>query len=187
MTRTAGVVLIVGSTIFGIGAALGVPRVFTTSDRQARLRLLEQHRRAWQFAQPFYAVGPVIAAVGVAVLAADLDVVARMSSLIAAAALLIGAATWSYSCYLRGARPADFALGNLHSWPFTTYAVLTIAGLAVLRIATVAAEHPPWLGWFVLAADLAFLALYVVTRDIPPFVFYLLLTLVGVVLIFDTS
>ncbi len=45
------------------------------------------------------------------------------------------------------------------------------------------ADYPGWLGPLVVAADLGFLGLYAVTRDIPPFVFYLLLTVVGVVLI----
>lgn len=184
MTRTAAELLIVGSTIFGIGVAVGVPRVFATPERETRLRLLEHHRTAWQIAQPLYAVGPVIVAVGVGLLAVDSpNPLATASFLIAATALLVGAATWSYSCYLRGARPADFALGKLPGWPFATYVALTIAGLALLGAGILAAAHPAWLGWLVLAADLAFLALYVGTRDIPPFVFYLLLTLVGAVLL----
>lgn len=182
MSRAAGELLIVGSTIFGIGAAVGVPRVFTTPDRRARLSLLEQQRTRWRIAQPLYAVGPVIAAVGVGVIDPS-DAAARVSCLIAAVALLVGAVSWSYSCYLRGARPADFALGKLPGWPFATYVALTIAGLALLGAGLMMADYPGWLGPLVVAADLGFLGLYAVTRDIPPFVFYLLLTVVGVVLI----
>ncbi len=42
------------------------------------------------------------------------------------------------------------------------------------------------LGWVVIGADLAFLVLYALTRDIPPFVFYRLLAMVGVVVLVQT-
>jgi hypothetical protein len=96
MTHAAGEVLIAGSIIFGIGAAVGVPRVFTAPDRETRLRLLEQQRKAWQIAQPLYAVGPVIAAMGIGLLALDeaISSSARVFCLISAAALLVGAGMW---------------------------------------------------------------------------------------------
>jgi hypothetical protein len=184
MSRMAGTLLILGASIFMVGAAVGVPRVFTTPDPQARLRLLEQQAARWRFAQPLYAGGPVIAAVGVGIASTDMtDTAAEVMGFIAAVTLLVGAATWSYSCYLRAQHPADFALGKLRAWPFTTYAVLTIFGLAFLGSALLAADYPDWLGWLVLIADMAFLAIYAATKDLPPFVFYLLLIVVGVVLI----
>jgi hypothetical protein len=185
MTRTAGEVLIAGSIIFGIGAAVGVPRVFTAPDRETRLRLLEQQRTAWQIAQPFYGIGPAVAGVGVGLLAVDdaISSSAKVLCLIAAVALLVGAGTWSYSCYLRGAHPADFALGKLPGWPFATYVVLTIAGLALFGAGLLVGDYPGWLGWSVLTADLAFLTLYAVTKDIPPFLFYIVLMVAGAVLV----
>ena len=42
---------------------------------------------------------------------------------------------------------------------------------------------PAWLAWLVLVADLAFLAAYVRYKDIPPFVFYLLLLVAGIALV----
>jgi hypothetical protein len=39
-----------------------------------------------------------------------------------------------------------------------------------------------WLGWLTLVADLLFLAGYMRCKDIPPFVFYLLLRVVGLVI-----
>jgi hypothetical protein len=128
MAGTAGVFLIIGSVVFGVGASLGVPRVFTTSDTSARRRLLEQHPTAWRAAQPFYAAGPAVAAVGVGLLAVD--------------------------------EPDDLAT------------LLFVCGAV--------------LGWVVIGADLAFLVLYALTRDIPPFVFYLLLAMVGVVVLVET-
>jgi len=42
---------------------------------------------------------------------------------------------------------------------------------------------PVWLGWISLGADILLLAAYPRFRDIPPFVFYVLLLLVGSVVI----
>jgi hypothetical protein len=41
--RLPGLLLIVGSVLFFVGAAVGVPRVFTESHPQERLRLLTEH------------------------------------------------------------------------------------------------------------------------------------------------
>ena len=188
MSRTAGEFLIAGSFIFGVGASLGVPRVFMTADPHARLSLLERHSTRWRIAQPVYALGPLFAAAGVGLVAADEgDTVAQVFCLTASATLVIGAGTWSYSCYLRGTRPEDFAVGNLPGWPFATYVVLTIAGLALFGGGLQAGDYSSWLGWSVVAADLAFLALYAATRDIPPFIFYLLLTFVGLILVVQSG
>jgi hypothetical protein len=40
--QTAGLLLIIGSVVFLVGAAVGVPQVFTERDPRARLRLLEK-------------------------------------------------------------------------------------------------------------------------------------------------
>lgn len=177
----AGLLLIAGSTVFLVGAAIGLPRVFMEHDPQTRLRMLEERIGIWRAAQPFYALGPVVAGTGVTVLAADAsDDKTRLLFGIAGAALVVGALAWSWSVYLRATRVRAFALGRLPWWPFATYVLLTIGGLALLGIGLLTGGYPAWLGWLTLAADVGFLGLYLATRDIPPFVFYLLLLLVGI-------
>jgi hypothetical protein len=53
-----GLLLIVGSVVFGLGAAIGVPRIFIEADPQARLRRLTEHLGMWRVAQPLYGLGP---------------------------------------------------------------------------------------------------------------------------------
>jgi hypothetical protein len=105
----------------------------------------------------------------------------------AAMAMFLGSGTWSYSCYLRGERPTEFAMGQLPGWPFTVYVLSTIAGLALLAGGLFSAGHSLWLGWPVTLADVGFLTAYVRTRDIPPFVFYILLLAVGTLFTIDPS
>jgi hypothetical protein len=179
----AGLLLIVGSTVFLVGAAIAVPRVFMETDPTARLRMLEERIRIWRAGQSFYALGPIIAGIGVVVLAADASDGDMVLFGIAGTALVVGALAWSWSVYLRATRVRDFALGNLPWWPFATYVLLTIGGLALLGIGLLAGYYVAWLGWLTLAADVMFLGLYLATKDIPPFVFYLLLLVVGIAIV----
>ena len=182
--ETAGVLLIIGSVVFGVGAGIGVPRVFMERDPRVRQRMLEERRAIWRIAQPFYGLGAVIAAVGVGYLAVDAPTQAsRATFAVACAALVVGALAWAWSLYLRATRIADFALGRLPGWPFTTYVLLTIGGLALLGVGLLTGGFPVWLGWLSVGADVVFLASYLRFKDVPPFVFYLLLLTVGLVLV----
>jgi hypothetical protein len=182
--QTAGVLLITGALIFLAGAAVGVPTVFTVGDPQARLRLLEQHPGRWRAAQPLYGLGPLITVAGVGSLAAGAASQGTRATFWAAClALAIGALAWSRSLYLRGTRMSEFAFGTLPGWPFATYVLLTIAGLALLGIGILTGGFPVWLGWFTFGADIVFLIGYTRFKDIPPLVFYLLLIVVGAVLV----
>jgi hypothetical protein len=181
--RTAGLLLIAGSVVFLVGAAVGVPRVFTEPAPQARLRLLTEHPAMWRAAQPLYGLGAIIAAAGVGWLAAAAATPGTRAALaVACLALAVGALAWAWSLYLRATRIAEFAFGKLPGWPFATYVLLTIGGLALLGAGLLAARYPAWLGWLTLGTDLLFLTGYLWLGDIPPFVLYLLLLLIGVVL-----
>jgi hypothetical protein len=58
--------------------------------------------------------------------------------------------------------------------------LLTIARIALLAFGLLIGDFRSWIGWVTVGADAVFLAGYLRFKDIPPFVFYLLLTLVGV-------
>jgi hypothetical protein len=179
--ETGSLLLVIGSLVFLAGAALGVPRVFTESDREKRLQMLTERLTAWRAAQPLYALGPLVTAVGVGVIAAGTsDATVRTLLSVAAAALWIGAMAWSWSVYLRGTRVADFAFGRLPGWPFALYVLLTIGGLLLLGAGFLIDSVPAWIGWVTVAANIVFLVAYVRFGDLPPFVFYLLLILVGI-------
>jgi hypothetical protein len=178
----AGAMIVCGALVFMVGAAIGVPRVFTERDPEARLRLLQDGLKSWKVAQPLCGLGPVIVAAGVGVLAAQTSSRgARTAFAGAALALLAGALAWAWQVYQRAGRIAEFAAGTLPQWPFTTYVLLTIGGIALLGSGLLAAGHPAWLGWLTLGVDALILAAYLRFGDIPPFVFYLLLPVVGVV------
>ena len=81
--------------------------------------------------------------------------------------------------YRRALSPREFALGQLPGWPFVAYVWLTLAGLLLLGLGILWGDWPAWLGWLVVGADAVFVIGYLRYRDIPPFVFYALLLVVG--------
>jgi hypothetical protein len=173
--RFAAVLIVGGSAIFLLGAAIGVPTVFMQRDPHARLRLLQDSLTSWRTAQPLYGLGPLLVAAGVGVLATKVSSqAARAAVTIAFLVLVAGALAWTWSVYQRATRIAEFAHGTLPQWTFATYVLLTIGGLALLAVGLLAEGLAPGIAWVTIAADLTFLAGYLCFSDLPPFVFYLL-------------
>ena len=178
-SSTAGVLMISGSALFFVGAGIAVPRVFTEPDRDEKLRMLRERLWWWRLGQPLYALGAMVAALGVGSLAANGDATSATWLALSCAFLVLGALAWSWSVYRRALRPRAFARGQLPGWPFAAYVWLTLAGLFLLGLGILTGDWPRWLGWLILGADATFVVGYLRFRDIPPFVFYLLLSVVG--------
>jgi hypothetical protein len=194
--QTAGLLFIVGSAVFDFGVGIGVPRVWMERDQNTRLRMLEAGRVSWRIAQPLVGLGAIIAGAGAGYLA--VDAATRSSQVvftIACAAMMGGALAWCWSLYLRGTRIEDFVFGRQPAWPFLTYVLLTISGIALVGVGMLVGEFadargggstqqfPTWLAWLLIVADVGFLAAYIGYKDIPPFVFYLLLLVAGITLV----
>ena len=71
-------------------------------------------------------------------------------------------------------------MGGLPGWPFAAYVWLTVAGLFLMGAGLLTGSWADVLGWIVLGADALFVVAYVRYGDIPPFVFYVLLSVVGI-------
>ena len=178
--RIAAVLTIGGSAVFLLGAAIGVPTVFTQRDPDTRHRLLQTSLTRWRIAQPLYALGPLLVAAGIGVLATEASSqAARMAVTISSLALTAGALAWTWSVYQRATRITEFAHRTLSNWPFTTYILLTIGGLALLAVGLLADHRAPGLAWVTIGADITFLAAFLWLSDLPPFVFYLLFPMIA--------
>jgi hypothetical protein len=160
-----------------------VPGIWTEPDRAVKVQMLEEGLPRWRVGQPLFGIGALLAALGVGFLAADSASPEQSWFVVSGALLFVGAVAWSWSVLLRGVHPREFALGELPGWPFALYIWLTIAGLAPLGVGLVLSDQPDWTGWLTLGLDALFLATYLRYRDIPPFVFYLLLLVIGVVVL----
>jgi hypothetical protein len=154
--------------------------VHATKDPAARLAMLERSRRSW-------IAGQFLAAAGTAVLPAGF---ARFAQAIkpgpsktlasgAAAALVAGAPLFVAALADRASDLEKFAYRRGASWPFLTYAGLHIGALAALGAGILVSPLKPWTGITAAASAPAFGAVLAGTKDIPPFVFYLVEAAVG--------
>lgn len=178
IVRAAGWIILAGSVVFFAGAAYGVPQVFMTRSPEERLAVLRSRADVWRKAQWLYAAGPVTAGAGVLVLAAAWTGQAQLLAGASGVALLVGASLWAVTCARRSRRIEEFARGGLPVGPWLGYVWLSLAGLALLGLAGL--TFATWIGAVLLIATGAFTLLFVITRDIPPFLFYLTLSVFAI-------
>lgn len=181
--KLSAIVILTGSILFLIAAFSPISKIFGIASAQAKLQVISASPTAWTVAQALFSIGSIAAGIGV--LLAAMALRGRPSSslvYVAAALLLAGAAAWSWHAYLRAADPRAFTEGTLPAWHFILYSALTLAALAIIGVALPRMGFPAWSGWLLIAGSILFSALYVVFKDMPPFVYYLLGLVLGVVL-----
>jgi len=164
-----------GSVIFALGVS-PVPRVFTTVDPAERLQMLQARRTQWYVGQFAVIDGTVLTAIGVLLLDhAD-------ATFAAGVALLVGAIAWIPGLIRRGRDIEGFAYQRHTAWPYYTYTIASLVGLLLLAVGLYQ-DGPVWLAWVVTLAAAGFGGLLLVTRDLPPFVFYVVLDTVAITLL----
>jgi hypothetical protein len=181
---TSGVVLLGGSILFLVAAFTPVSRVFAERSPEARIKVLQDHPTAWKVSQILFGLGASSTAIGLALAAVYLWTRGAGFWVFAGAALaLLGALPWDWHVWLRAIKPAEFAQGLLPSWLFPTYTLITQAALVLFGIGLLQAGYPAWLGWASIIYPLLLFTAYLAFRDMPPFTYYLLTLLVGIVMI----
>jgi hypothetical protein len=154
--------------------------VHARKDPAGRLALLERYRGLW-VAGPFLAAaGTMAVPIGFARFAQAIrSGPAKTLASGAAAALLAGAPLFVVALADRASDLEKFAYRRGPSWPFLTYAGLHIGALAALGAGILLSPLKPWTGITAAASVPVFGAILAGTKDIPPFVFYLVETAVG--------
>lgn len=182
--KIAAIVLIVGSILFLIGAFSPISMAFFSEREEAkRLEIAMDERRAWTVSQIFFALGAVVTAVGVGLASYHFRALAGGGlAFLAAAVVVIGAGYWFWHVYLRTVDPTALVEGTLPAWYFSAYTLLTQAGLVAFGILLIRAPIPGWVGWVVISGVFLSFATYLVLKDMPPFAYYLLTLLAGIMM-----
>jgi hypothetical protein len=177
--QKAGSVIVAAGTCWGVGISC-VGMVHATKDPAARLALLERNRGLWVAGQFLAAAGTMAVPIGFARFAQAIrSGPAKTLASGAAAALLAGAPLFVVALADRASDLDKFAYRRGPSWPFLTYAGLHIGALAALGAGILLSPLKPWTGITAAASVPVFGAILAGTKDIPPFVFYLVETAVG--------
>jgi hypothetical protein len=179
--KISGAVILAGSIAFLVAAFLPISRVYGLTNAEDKLAMITDNLRVWGISQVLFSLGVIVATLGVALAAYSLKDQPSASFLITAAAfLVVSAVAWVWHAYLRTTDPTAFVNGSLPSWHFIIYTLLTLAGFLLIGIALPRMGFSIWIGWVLGGGALLFFVLYLIFKDIPPFVHYLL----GLVLAF---
>ncbi len=178
--QLAGVIIGVGSIFFLNAAFLPLSRVYAEPDPAEKLKMIKESERGWPTSQFLFGLGAIVTAVGVGLWSAEMgDWLAYCCFL----AFLLGACFWCWHLYLRTRDPEAFTAGTLPAWHFRAYTFLTQLGLVLLGlflIMLLGSRVPGWVGWLNLVGSGLLFAAYLLFKDMPPFVYYLLTLVTGI-------
>jgi hypothetical protein len=181
--KASAVTIVVGSVLFLVAAFSPISRIFAMPDAAERLAIITGAPGQWVLAQLLFAIGSIVTVVGIGLLAVrsagqDFTIYVTTSAVVMA----VGALLWCWHVYLRAVEPARFTAGEIPVWLFAAYSVLTMAGLALLGTALLQTTLPTWVGRLSIGSAALFLVLALVFGDMPPFVYYVITLIIGVLL-----
>lgn len=175
----AGWLLMLGALAFNVAAfAPFSMRFFTSRNAGSRAAMIERSPWMWRGLCVLFMAGAALTVGGLLLLTLDLGIEWLWIGLAAAVA---GAFFWLRITVFRlTAAPQQVAdpPAVAGSW-FRGYVLLTQVAWILFGIALLNTALPSWLGWGLIGATAATFVLYVITRDLPPAVFYLLMLVVG--------
>jgi hypothetical protein len=160
--------------------------------------LISQHRGTWQLANWLFAVGAGLSLTGLAALTALFNRQPTIGAqpTVALALMALASTLWTANLAFRltvTVRAVD-VLSNggavpdwyepLNAWTGALwYAAALTGGSAMIGYGLAAASGsvlPGWTGWLAVGLGVLILGLFVITRDVPPFLLYLAPTAFGV-------
>ena len=182
LPNIAGIVTIVGSIIFLVAAFLPISMTYFPAKTVAeRLEIVTTRPQGWLIAQLLFGLGGVVTAVGLGLAASHWEAVSWALSM-GWGLFGLGAGLWAWLVYWRAKEPAGFAQNNQPNWPFPVYSFLTQAGLLLFGIGLLALELPNWIGWLLIGGAILFCLAFIIFKDVPPLVYYILTLIAGIMI-----
>lgn len=184
LNQIGATVIVVGSILFLVAAFLPVSyRVFPQPSPVQKLEAINADPGQWVTAQLLFALGTVVTVIGVGLYAYYVHREPYAPFAWGSVALLtVGAAPWLWQLYARTVDAASFTEGLFSIWPYLFYFLTTEAGLALFGVALLSSPLPSWVGGVVISTMVVLAILTVIFRDMPPFAFYVITLLTGVML-----
>jgi hypothetical protein len=181
--KTSALIIVIGSLFFMIAAFSPVSRVFAISDSGEKLELILNERLAWNISQFFFAAGAAVTVTGLGMTGITFNHQLN-PGLIYTCLVLLAAGTilWAWHVYLRATDPQLFTTGEIPVWLFAGYTLLTQAGLVIFGLMLLKTGLPAWVGQMMIGSMIFFFILTVIFRDMPPFVYYIITLITGVMI-----
>lgn len=199
MQKRAAITLIVGSIMFMGSVFLpAINGLFQATTTEEIVSLIEGDRAGWLLAQALFHAGPIIAAAGLVLLARHMqrltenDTVQRLAYA-GAALVFIASVGMLYNFYQLVTYPAEAIAAEVMSgdggnpFLFGIYTALTHSGLLAVGVALLKTGYPKLLAFFVLGVMTLALLSFVLAGDTLPLYQYLVMTILGIALLFVRS
>jgi hypothetical protein len=199
MQKRAAIALIIGSIMF-MGSVF-LPAIygqFQATTIEEIVALIEGDRAGWLLAQTLFHAGPIIAAAGLVLLARHMqrltenDMLRRLAYA-GAALVFIASLGMLYNFYRLVTYPAEVVAAEVVSGEggspllFGIYTALTHSGLLAVGVSLLKTGYPKLLAFFVLGVMALALLSFVLAGDTLPLYQYLVMTILGIVLLFVRS
>ena len=202
MQKTAAIALIIGSIMFlGSIFSPAISQQFQATTPEEIVALIENDRTVWVVTQMLFVAGPIIAGAGTLLLARHLgtltkNLTVRRIALAGGVFVFIAALGMLYQFYQLVTYPAEEiaaqvmsgeAGGETNQLLFGIYTVLTLSGLIAIGYALLMTGYSKVLAFFVMGIMALALIGFFVMGDTLPLFQYLVMTIMGLALLFGRS
>lgn len=183
--QITALLLILGTVLIYTGFGVSPWGIYTEENIQAKFKLLEEQPGRWFVGQSLVILGGIVSVAGLL----DLIPIFRESrgALLASMAgvgFILGHMFWFWEVGLRAIRPHLFAKNELPGWWYRIYSIFVLLALAVLGAAFWMQGTHPALGAGLFAGAALILALTMMDKGVPPFVYYAMTLVIGLTLLF---
>lgn len=186
MLRIPATTLSIGSVMFLIAAFMPISFVYAERDIQVQIARVQSSPTAWAVSQILFALGSIVVVVGLALLALQLrSTRGAFFGYLGAVGIALGTLCWVVIVYRRATLPLEEVFGSpTFGWLFVAYSLLTQPALIAYGFAFLQASYPRWLGLGTMISATLLCVAYLVLKDMPPFVYYVITLAIGIRLLF---
>src|SRR5215216_2446724 len=185
MNKFPAIVVIIGSVMFLTAAFMPISFVYGERDVQTQIARVQDSPLAWVISLSLFALGSMLV-VGLAWLTLYLrSTSAAFATSLGLVMIAFGTLCWVVIVYKRATLPLQDVFGApTFGWLFIAYTLLTQAALIAYGLAFLQAGYPRWLGLGAIIPAALLCVAYLIFKDMPPFVYYVITLVIGSRLLF---
>ena len=184
--QLAGVLLITGSLIFWLGAALPTWRVYVTTAPDVRAQLITDNRSYWVLSHVCFLAGVVTVAIGLGVFTSTIETSnARSLAIIGLVAITLASAVWAYIVLaFRLTMPVEeYVRTTAGAWTFPAYTLLTLGAFILYGVVLLSTDYAAWVGITTIGLSSLILVAFIIQKDAIPGMFYIVTLIMGIALL----
>lgn len=191
MTRWVALLLVVGALCVLVAAFLPISmKVYPEGDQSAQLRAIRSDLFGWRLSMTLFGMGGVVSAAGITLIGRQSTAsTSEIMGSLAGVAAVIASAAWLFIVTWRWVVDPERVVEHMNGSHvlFVIYVLGMVLALLFVGVTLWEDHGLKWAGGVFIAWSLFSAMLFLVSGDIPPFVLYIPLLVVGVLLLLRPS